>query len=256
MDTQKVDLLLQYALAIAGEAEEYRDRELGPIHLIKYVYLADLAYAHSEGHSYTGAPWRFHKFGPWAVEVYERISPAAQAIHGIERRFSSRFKEQDAVRWRAQGSKVVEELEQKLPWPVARAVRQAVHEYHNDTTALLHHVYRTAPMLNAAPGEILELASSAEGHSKEMISESSPLPSLSRSKVKQLQALVKSRALERQLNEDLVVPDPAPRYDEVFARGQEWLDHQAGGPIQPERGRIRFSNEVWKSPGRRDPEIP
>lgn len=256
MDTKRVDLLLQYALAVAGEAEEYRERELGPIHLLKYVYLADLAHTQSEGGSYTGAPWRFHKFGPWALEVYERISPAAQAIHGIERRFSSRFKEQDAVRWRVQNANVAEELERKLPWPAARAVRQAVHEYHNDTTALLHHVYRTAPMLKAAPGEILELAPTTEGHSEEMIPESSPLPSLSKSKVKQLQALVKSRVLESRPNENLVVPDPAPRYDEVFAKGQEWLDHQAGAPVQPERGQIRFSNKVWKSTGRRDPEIP
>jgi hypothetical protein len=42
MDINKVDLLLKYILAIAGR-EDYGNREVGPIHLIKYVYLADLA---------------------------------------------------------------------------------------------------------------------------------------------------------------------------------------------------------------------
>jgi hypothetical protein len=42
MDINKVDLLLKYILAAAGR-EDYGNREVGPIHLIKYVYLADLA---------------------------------------------------------------------------------------------------------------------------------------------------------------------------------------------------------------------
>ncbi len=42
MDINKVDLLLKYILAAAGE-EDFGNREVGPIHLIKYVYLADLA---------------------------------------------------------------------------------------------------------------------------------------------------------------------------------------------------------------------
>ena len=45
MKSSKIDLLIQYAMLIAGQEDEYFDRRLGPIHLIKYVYLADLAYA-------------------------------------------------------------------------------------------------------------------------------------------------------------------------------------------------------------------
>ena len=37
------------------------------IHLIKCVYLADLAYdKEHNGQTYTGIPWRFYHFGPWA----------------------------------------------------------------------------------------------------------------------------------------------------------------------------------------------
>jgi len=42
MDIKRVDLLLKYILAAAGQ-EDPGNREVGPIHLVKYVYLADLA---------------------------------------------------------------------------------------------------------------------------------------------------------------------------------------------------------------------
>jgi hypothetical protein len=48
MDIKKVDQLLKYILAAAGQAD-YGNREVGPIHLIKYVYLADLAFAEKHG---------------------------------------------------------------------------------------------------------------------------------------------------------------------------------------------------------------
>jgi hypothetical protein len=43
MDIKKIDLLLKFILAAAGQ-EDTGHRELGPIHLIKYVYLADPAF--------------------------------------------------------------------------------------------------------------------------------------------------------------------------------------------------------------------
>jgi hypothetical protein len=53
--------LLKYILAAAGQ-EDPGHRKVGPIHLIKYVYPADLIFA--------------NHFGPWAPEVYSRIEPA------------------------------------------------------------------------------------------------------------------------------------------------------------------------------------
>jgi hypothetical protein len=44
MDIRRVDLLLKYILAAAGQ-EDPGNREVGPIHLIKNVYLADLIFA-------------------------------------------------------------------------------------------------------------------------------------------------------------------------------------------------------------------
>jgi len=260
MDTPRTDLIIQYALAVAGEADDFRERELGPIHLIKFVYLADLAHAErGDGGTFTGAAWHFHNFGPWSLEVFNRIAPAAKAIGGTERRFSSRHKE-DAVRWRAQDSGLAERIERKLPLEVARAVKHAVREYGTDTKSLLHDVYRTRPMLTAAPGELLNFKPSApertsgsgDGHEEA----TRPLPQLSKTKVKNLKALVQRRLEEKRQLKRLVPPQPAPRYDEVFEQGQEWLDALAGEPINPERGRLRFANSLWKSAARRDPEIP
>lgn len=255
MDPNRIDLIIQYALAVASEAEDFRDRELGPIHLLKFLYLADLAYASSEGESFTGTQWRFHKFGPWAVEAFQRIQPAAQAVHAAERRFVSSTKE-EGIRWRVTNSCLAEELESRLPWPVAREVRRTVRQFGNDTTELLHFVYRTPPMLKAAPGEALELTADAPGVGTPVVeSGGDPLPELSKTKVKKLQERVRQRMEAKRLSGKLTPPDPAPRYDEVFANGQDWLDGLAGEPVKAEKGQVHFSDEVWKSPGRRDPEI-
>jgi len=48
MDIKRVDLLLKYILTAAGQ-EDLGQQELGPIHLIKYVYLADLIFAEKHG---------------------------------------------------------------------------------------------------------------------------------------------------------------------------------------------------------------
>ncbi len=257
MDTRKADLVIQYALAVAGEADDYRDRELGPIHLLKYVYLGDLASAQAGSGSFTGAPWRFYKFGPWAPEVLDRIEPAVKAIGAQERRFQSKYKEEDAVRWRTKRESLAEQLERNLPWQVARTVKSAVRKHGGDTAALLDEVYKTAPMLRAAPGEFLQLeAITSQAQDEELGSGLAPLPVLSKTRVKKLQGLVKQRLEQKRGDRALAAPYPEPRHDEVFARGQEWLDEMAGEPVRSERGRIHFSDAVWKSPGRRDPEIP
>jgi hypothetical protein len=258
MDPKRVDLVIHYALAVAGEAEELRDRELGPIHLIKIIYLADLAYARAEKTSFTATKWKFHKFGPWSVEAFQRLRPAIQALpfQVVERRFPTSSTD-EGVRWRLGEGCLAEELEGKLPWAVAREVRSVVRQYGNDTAGLLHFVYRTPPMLSAAPGETLDLLGAETREPETSAGEwtGAPLPEISKTRVKKLQALVKERQEERRRRVKLVPPEPSPRYDEVFTSGRDWLDGLAGEPVGAEKGKIHFSDEVWKSPGRRDPEL-
>jgi hypothetical protein len=252
---EHVDRLIQFSLLAAGRSEEFLDRELGAIHLLKYVYLADLAYAaRHAGQTYTGAPWRFHHFGPWANEIHARIEPALMRIGAVERNIESRFAD-DSRRWRATDDEEFEALEHKLPPEVASTLRRRVREFGHDTTGLLHFVYKTPPMLRAAPGESLVFESTPH-----VTVPSSTAPPLSvkaqKRRAERLRAgreLVRAR-LATTPTKGLVEAAPAPRYDEVFAQGIAWLDTLAGDAVPTVEGEVEFSPDIWKSPGRGDPD--
>jgi len=260
MNAQKVDLLIQYALAVAAEEDSSWDRELRPIHLIKYCYLADLAYARThEGHPFTGTHWRFHHYGPWSRDLFLRLEPAARSVGAHERRFSTE-RQENAVSWSlGPGTLPPKGLEPSMPGEVASAIKSAVHEFGSDTVSLLHYVYTTEPMLKAAPGEILDL--SATGPSPGM-APSEPetehrVPQLSKTALKKLRQGVKERlqaAKERSAGHQHA-PAPPP-YDEIFFQGQEWLDSLAGEQLLDEEGRVSFADSMWKSGGRREPRLP
>lgn len=260
MDAHNVDLLVQYALAVAGQ-EDFGHHELGPIHLVKYVYLGDLAYAERHvGQTFTGAPWRFYKFGPWAEPVFARIEPVAHGLGAEERRVSSTQGE-EAVRWYLDDARLLDRLDAVLPLEVTSAIRHAVHAFGADTTGLLHHVYRTAPMLHAAPDELLDFTVAETPTPPSRTVAPTPAPS-KRSRKEAMAALaavrerVQARLRERAAARRVVAPEPPPRYDAVFQEGQAWLDALAGAPAKLSQGTVTFSDDIWKSRGRRDPGIP
>ena len=49
-------------------------------------------------------------------------------------------------------------------------------------------------------------------------------------KLQQLRARVQQRLRELRERPQSVPPNPPPRYDEIFARGQRWLDELASEP--------------------------
>ncbi len=253
MEAARVDAVFGYALAVAAQADDRRDRELGPIHLLKYLYLADLSYAEKHrGESYSGTPWRFYKFGPWAEEIFLRISPAMETLEAARRSFASQYRE-DNLRWSLPSCQL-ELREADLPNEVARAIAWAVREFGSDTSALLHHVYRTYPMLRAAPNEPLDLTpvesdDADTGAPQAAASEAR----FSKTKVKKLRALVQDRLAGKRAARSLVQPDPPPRYDDVFAAGAAWLD---GPEPEPQSGHLSFSDDIWHSPARGDSEFP
>lgn len=264
MDSRKVDLVLQFALAIAGERDSVRDggwvgreQELGPIHLVKYVYIADLAHAaEHNGQTFTGANWHFHHYGPWEPDVWKRIEPALNAIEAQERHFSSRYKD-DAVRWSVRTEGLVEELERKLPFEVASAVRQAVQNYGGETAPLLHSVYSTPPMLQAAPGEKLAMGAAAEVRSASVPVAAPGLKQLSKTHLVKLKKRARERIEEIKRREAEDPPlVPSPPYDAVFFAGRDWLDSLAGDGIEEHEGELFFEESVWKSAARRDPKLP
>ena len=160
MDISKIDKIIQYSLLIAGDEDDSFDRQLGPIHLIKYVYLADLYYAASHnGETFTGVKWQFYKFGPWSQEVNNRIEPALLCIHAEKKTFPSDYEDKDEwVRWTATDDSFRKELERELPFTIKSTLRRDVHQFGKATPELLSYVYSTKPMLSAAPREFLDFS--------------------------------------------------------------------------------------------------
>ncbi len=254
----RVDLLLQYILAVAGQESGW-NRELGMIHLLKYAYLADLSYAkYHDGQTYTGLTWTFHHFGPWSVDCYKRITPALEAIGAITKKIES-DKYDDFIRWYADDYDQFDKLNNQMDLIVAGAVQKYVRKFGNDTYGLLGFVYKTTPMLNAAPEDMLEFIRSAVAD--DVTKEKVKVEPTARQKKKQRQKIL---AFKERLNQKLeekiqarkadTCPSP-PRYDDVFNEGLSQLDQAAG--IHSVEGRYLaiFKDNVWKSKMRHDPEL-
>ena len=263
LDQARLDRVFQYALAVAAQAEDFRQRDLGPIHLLKYAYLADVAHAQRhEGATFTGTAWQFHNFGPWSVEAFSRIAASVTSVGAETRSLSSSFSD-DAVRYRldaVEGEQLARRLERDLPGEVTSAVCRAVQQHGSDTADLLRHVYLTAPMLNAKPGATLDFATvvgpssaapsvDAGAAAKLTAKEKRLRKSILESARSEIQRRLRQRALTR------AVPSPAPRYDEVFFEGTAQLDRSAREPVAASSGELHFDDSVWLSAQRRDPEI-
>ncbi len=258
MNVDRVDLVLRFALAAAGQ-EDPGQQELGPIHLLKYVYLADLAYAERhDGETYTGTPWTFYRFGPWAVDVLGRIESVTESVHAQRRVFAGRDAE-ERVRFKVLDDHLFAETARDLPPEIVSAVRRAVHEYGDDTGGLLSYVYRTDPMLRAVPGELLHFAAAPAAETAAPPAEpEAPTAKVRRARkeaVRQARVEMQERLAARRRERAAVVV-VQPRYDEVFEEGVRWLDSLAGEPVPTLEGGATFSDDIWTSPTRAGRDVP
>jgi hypothetical protein len=79
LNPARIEAVLGYALAVAAQADHPRDRELGPIHLLKYLYLADLAHAETHGgESYSGVDSKT-RLKKMREEVQRRLAKKREA---------------------------------------------------------------------------------------------------------------------------------------------------------------------------------
>lgn len=250
IDTGKTDLVIQFALLLAGDEDTHADRMLGPIHLIKYVYLADLAYARShEGQTFTGADWTFYNFGPWAPAVNARIEPALKAVNASRQEYESSYENRDHwIRWSKSDEELLRRLQSNLPSEIRIELAPHVHRYGHDTPSLLDYVYKTAPMLSAAPGERLDF--SKEKPFVKQAKEESAIDALTVRQQKKLrekmQELIQRRAQRNHTVQSMVKPEPA-RYDEIYQEGIKWLDESAGQALKEDKFTVEFDETVWKS---------
>ncbi|MBL8934242.1 MAG: hypothetical protein JNM69_06805 [Archangium sp.] len=255
MDQQRVEEVFQYALALASE----QSVQLGPIHLLKYAYLGDLAHAEATGESFTGVEWRFHKFGPYARAAEERIAPAMAAVRADERFVA--YERRDEVRETSRfalddedASALERRLCRTLPDEVTTAVRRAVRTYGADTTALLQHAYATSPMLRAAPGQVLQFRQKAHLVAS---GTATPVELSKRAERKREERLAAARVelakrLERAIAERSRGVEIAPPDDEVHREGMAFLHELAEVPAL--EGVVEFPPDIWASEWRRGPD--
>jgi hypothetical protein len=261
MDPGRVDLVLKYALLIAGEKDDFFDRELSRIHLIKLVYLADLGYAEQHGgQTFTGAPWRFYHYGPWAQDVNQRIDVVIRELGVRERRIDSTKFEDDVIRWSITDSDLLARVESQIPWKAARSVKHAAHKFGSDTRGLLHYVYTTKPMVRAAPGDALDFSMAVPAQRPSDAARPPAQPMTVRQQKRRAEQLrnasakIRAKVAAAVAERSRVLPVTQPRYDQVFHDGVAWLDALAGEEINEERGRIAFASDIWRSDARGDDE--
>jgi hypothetical protein len=145
---ERIDQIIIFSLLEANREDDPWDRELGPIHLVKYVYLADLAYSeYHNGKTYTEVPWRFYHYGAWAEEVYLMIDPVIESIGADIKKISSPKLEDDFFRYSCSDDYRYDEIFNSLPFEITGVLKNAIHQYGKDTAELLHYVYRTRPMI-------------------------------------------------------------------------------------------------------------
>lgn len=258
--TQNIDNLIQFALLCAGEQDSKFDKQLGVIHLIKYVYLADLYYAEkNNGQTFTGVEWKFHNFGPWSNTVNMRIEPALVAIRAEKQTFSSDYGDDDWARWSVDNHALLTNIKKGLPSCIKLRLPNQVKRYLKATPSLLDHVYKTPPMLAAAPSELLDFSESIiDVVEPETEVFQSAFDRLSNTKKKKF--IAKRKELQQQLHtrkqtERIETDDDTEPYDEIYEQGVAWLDSLAGDAFAEQKLTANFSPEVWKSSTRKGDDV-
>ena len=234
---------------------------------LNHHFMQDTTLEHAARHSgatHTGIEWHFHHFGPWSLAAHDRIEPALVRAGAVEKHFSSAYGN-DHLRYlldAQQADRFEEALTAELPHSVTRAITTAVHDHGSDTAGLLRHVYLTAPMLAARPGQVLDFTSAILPAEPSPSPEPQPRVRHTRAERRRRADILdagrrKIRQLIAERRSSRVVPPGRPaRYDSVFVTGVEALDRQAGDPPKATSGRLIFDDSVWSSSQRRDPEVP
>jgi hypothetical protein len=259
LERERCDHVIQFILLEAGRQDDFLERELGPIHLLKYAYLADLQHAERHGgETYTGAQWIFYRYGPWTAEVFERIEPALAAIGADKRIVSSLKYEDDFIRWRKGDDHLYETLERQLPLAVVSSVRRNVKKFGRDTGELLNFVYCTAPMRGAAPREplVFRVAEpskvAAPGPAPEKPTRSVRQEKKRVERLAQVKGDIKEKLEALRAERAKYTVSRPPRYDNVFFEGLSWLDQLGNTGESSVDGEAEFEDDVWKSDTRGD----
>ena len=255
IDYTKIEQILKYILSVASNEDGF-DRELNPIHLIKYVYLVDLDYAfYNKGETYTGINWQFYHYGPWNTELYRKIDPVLVSAGAKKKIFPTKY-EKDSIRYFFERELSYDKLGFKMDLGVQGSIQQYVRRFGNDTSKLLSFVYNTKPMVNATPNQVLDfkVCMKGEAFAKTKVS-AKELTVRQQKKMKQkvqdLRQKMKKKIEGKKKRKALLKP-PEPRYDKVYFNGIDLIEEEVESPEFKElKGKAKINSNVWKSEMRR-----
>ncbi len=249
MDRQKIEDVLAFALCVASDNDgEWDAHQLGPIHLLKYLYLADVLHAEKTGAGLTGVEWQFYNFGPWNAAAHELIEPMMRRL-GADVRYDSRYRLVDPER--------CDEAQRRLPASVWPGLRRLVRDHGGSTESLLEHVYMTAPMRHARPNGRIDLATTDPSDELQGTDEQQA-PTVSTRQARQRaerisQERVRITSLARanaRTRPGMVRVQPSEAAARLLREGgQEWIDGLAGEPVPDvKEGRLVIDDTIWDIP--------
>lgn len=229
-------------LAVLRLAREAGQQKLGRTALTKFIYLLDLYAAEErEGVIFTGAPWKFWNFGPYAETLDKQIDTLAESGQiqaeirdGAERDYTLFF----LGEWST--AKTLEAL--GLPPGVSSRLLASIKEYQFDLPGLLNHVYfETLPMQGVRPGDVIDFSKARKLNWQRDV-KPYKFGVADRAKAKRIKELAARLGAGRR-DCKFVLPEP-PVYDELYAHASTDADMElAEGPHSV---KLDFS-DMWQN---------
>ena len=164
MRTERVDAIICCALAFAPPDMSGR-RELGPLHLLNYVFLTDLHVArYKNGMSFTGANWQAWYYGPWSLDVYARVQEVPVRLGARLRQVKNPRSEVAVTRWNlVKPERYQAAVAQHLPGPLQNAIRRMVDTFGSETNAMLRYITARPTVRSTQRGAPIVFPSSNSG---------------------------------------------------------------------------------------------
>lgn len=216
---------------------------------------------YNNGITYTSLQWKFYHFGPWCNDVYLRIEPALEAV-GANKRIVEWKNNGESTKWSVIDDGLYDRLESELPLVITTCIQKFVHRFNTITEDLLDFVYKTFPMLRAKPGDVLDFnipdyIKKNKEYSNVILNKPDELSVKQKKKKKQAIDVLKKKIKEKleAKKKEPKLRFSSPLYDDIYFEGLKTLDSLAGEEIKTFSGIVSFSDDIWKSKARFDPDV-
>lgn len=220
MNKQKIEAVILAILNLSRS--EGRTKILRTV-LMKLIYLLDVysAETHPEKETFTGLEWKFYHYGPFSFEAAEAIDSLAMRGMLSEETIEAEFRDDKEYKLYSIPDYSSPKNLNELGVPSRVKLNLSADMKRNDTlSSLLDYVYfKTAPMINAKPGDIL----SFKNCEKLNISDFKPLQMkpLNKKKLADNKRKLRELIAQRKNQRPIIF---AGAYDEIYEKSMAALD--------------------------------